>query len=98
MLRNGTPRQVGPLKTVTGELSEDAPAVLEGLIARLPAPLRCLRQEGATGLQPNLCGEHLPGCQGARGSRHSGKVDAVPAGQQEGGGGMETAQTKSLGG
>ena len=33
VLRNGTPKQVGPLKTVTGEWAEDAPAVLEGLIA-----------------------------------------------------------------
>ena len=32
VLQNGTPRQVGPLKTVTGEWAEDATAVLEGLI------------------------------------------------------------------
>ena len=30
-------------------------------------------------------------CQGTRGSRHSGKVIAALAGQQEGCGGMETA-------
>ena len=40
---------------------------------------------------------HLLGCQGARGSRHSGKVDAAPADQQEGGSKMEAAQTRSLG-
>ena len=32
-MQNGTPRQVGPLKKVTGEWAEDAPAVHEGLIA-----------------------------------------------------------------
>ena len=33
VLRNGTPSQVAPLKTLTGEWADDAPAVLEGLLA-----------------------------------------------------------------
>ena len=45
MLWNGIPRQVGPFKTVTGEWAEDAPAVLEEILAahfpdaRVEAPL-----------------------------------------------------------
>ena len=33
VLRKDTPRQVGPLKTATGEWAEEAPTVLEGLLA-----------------------------------------------------------------
>ena len=60
VLRNGAPRQEGPLRTVTGEWAEDAPAVLDGLIAahfpdarsEAPGLLRCIWQEGVTGRGP----------------------------------------------
>ena len=110
LLERLTDRYLREVSFVENHLRKEQHAYQEGKSAKTALPEvvteieKCIKSgfdltvlldiEGAFN---HVCGEHLPGCQGARCSRNSGKVDVAPAGQQEGGRGMETAQTRSLG-